>query len=274
MRQTLPASVRDINRLPWTERLAVYRQLVPDDLLERYNIPPDTLEVEGESMFEVLSEAGGRGVEISIYPYPKAQDPLIYFNMIDTFNQRLMVLLVVINDPTAPRFNTDRMPDGSPTHFGTGERNLAEEKRAMEAGLGPGQVRRGLRSFKTLVPRFEDFVGRMGHDLFLIEPLAYHNALAFERYGFAYVRGQAEMEQIHFGFMPPDGDYYQQLDAANPFRPLDAWRSIRGRSWAIHDGILGRPFDGFQMYKRLGVHAGVNTVAGWEKALDGRFFSV
>ena len=129
---------------------------------------------------------------------------------------------------------------------------------AMEAGLVPGQIRHGLRGFRNSIPFFERFVENMHHDLFLIEPLSYHNAIIFERYGFGYIAGRKEMEWIHKEFQP-NGELYQKLDGSTPFRMPSAWKSIRGRSWAIHDGILGHPFTGFHMYKRIFREAGVNT---------------
>ncbi len=131
----------------------------------------------------------------------------------------------------------------------------------MDYGLVPGQVRLGLRRFRTGLPGFEAFVRRLGYDLFLIEPLYYHNAVAFERYGFAYMRGRLEMERINAEFQP-GGELYTRLDGSTPFRSPDAWKTIRGRSWAIHDGILGHLFSDVQMYKRLGRDAGVNTFPG------------
>jgi hypothetical protein len=150
------------------------------------------------------------------------------------------------------------MPDGRQTYYGTSMRNIEEEIRAMEAGLAPGQIHQGLRGFRRTVPHFEDFVRRMGHDLFLIEPLSYHNAIVFERYGFGYTYGKKEMERIHQLFQP-GGDYHIMLDGSTPFRQPDGWDSIRGRSWAIHDGIMGHPFTGFHMYKRINHDAQVNT---------------
>ena len=67
-----------------------------------------------------------------------------------------------------------------------------------------------------------------------------------------------EMKEIHEEFQE-GGDLIRKLADNNPFRSSDAWQSVRGRSWAIHDGILGHPFTGFQMYKRIGKDAGVNT---------------
>ncbi|MBZ0292315.1 MAG: hypothetical protein K8L99_07080, partial [Anaerolineae bacterium] len=57
----------------------------------------------------------------------------------------------------------------------------------------------------------------------------------------------------------PGGSLYARLRDDNPFRQPTAWQTVRGRSWAIHDGILGYPFTGFQMYKTIGQHAGINT---------------
>jgi hypothetical protein len=66
------------------------------------------------------------------------------------------------------------------------------------------------------------------------------------------------MEEIERGFSP-GGTLLPLLDASSPFRQPDFATSIRGRSWAIHDGILGQPHVQTTMYKVLGQHAGVVT---------------
>ena len=53
----------------------------------------------------------------------------------------------------------------------------------------------------------------------------------------------------------------ERLDGSTPFRQPGAEQTVRGRSWAIHDGLLNEPFAGVEMYKRVGVHAGVSTAA-------------
>ena len=218
----------------------------------------NTLTIDGQPVAHFRCPAGSRALEISVKRYASDIDPMLYLNMADTFNHQLLVLLVVVNDPDAPRFNIDIDEQGNPTHLGTTGRNLAAEEAAMKAGLAPGQVRRGLRSFKQAVPLFEEFVQNMGHDLFLIEPLAYHNAVVFERYGFSYLHGYQEMLRIDSEFHP-GGILRQKLLKDQIFRQPDSWKTIRGRSWAIHDGILGHPFTGFQMYKRINKNAGINT---------------
>jgi hypothetical protein len=57
----------------------------------------------------------------------------------------------------------------------------------------------------------------------------------------------------------------RRLDDSTPFRRRGAGKSVRGRSWAIHDGILGEPYGNVKMYKRVGIHAGVVTFpdAAW-----------
>jgi hypothetical protein len=73
--------------------------------------------------------------------------------------------------------------------------------------------------------------------------------------------GKRQMDNIHHGFQE-GGDLWQQLNEKNPFRSLQATNSIRLRSWAIHDGILGEPFTNVTMYKRVGKSAGINSAPG------------
>lgn len=258
MIEKLPSSIQAINNLPQDQKWRIYKQLIANWVFDRFDIDPVTLLKDGEEVVKVRCPDASRAMELEIRHLPNAHDPVVYLNMVDTFTNQLMVLLVVINDPQAPRFNVDIDQYGNNTNFGTSSRNIPEELRAMQAGLAPGQIKRGLRSFKASVPVFEDFVSRMGHDIFFIEPLSYHNAIVFERYGFAYMYGKRDMEWINQAFQP-DGELHKKLDDSNPFRHSSFWNRIAGRSWAIHDGILGYPFTGFQMYKRLGQHAGIQT---------------
>ncbi|MEO8607673.1 MAG: hypothetical protein ABI690_07330 [Chloroflexota bacterium] len=253
-----PTSIREINDLPEQEKRFIYKTLLPEWLFVNFGMDREMLTIDGQLVVQFRCPQGSRAFEISVRRTPNDIDPMLYLNMTDTFNHQLLVLLVVVNDIDTPRFKIDIDEQGNATHLGTTGRNLVAEKAAMMAGLAPGQVRKGLRSFKQAVPIFEDFVRQMGHELFLIEPLAYHNAIVFERYGFSYIRGYQEMLRIDKGFRP-GGELNSKLRADRDFRNQDTWRTIRGRSWAIHDGILGHPFTGFQMYKRIGIHAGVNT---------------
>ena len=130
----------------------------------------------------------------------------------------------------------------------------------MEAGLMPGQVRRGLGLLSEATASFEQFILSLGQDMYFVEPLYYHNALIFERYGFAYQQGRRRMIHIHESFAP-GGELAEKLDNST-FRKPEAANHIRLRSWAIHDGILGEPFSDVTMYKKVGKQAGINTSPG------------
>jgi hypothetical protein len=84
----------------------------------------------------------------------------------------------------------------------------------------------------------------------------------WERYGFTYFKGGKMMEKIHKEFQP-EGLLYEKLDDSTPFRRKGMERSIRGRSWAVNDGILLDAFDeeweSPVMYRILGKDFKINT---------------
>ena len=57
----------------------------------------------------------------------------------------------------------------------------------------------------------------------------------------------------------PGGILYNKMDGSSPFRQPEMAFTVRGRSWAIHDGILDQPWDNIKIYKGVGHDAGVNT---------------
>lgn len=66
------------------------------------------------------------------------------------------------------------------------------------------------------------------------------------------------MKALNDGFQP-GGELAQRLDGASPFRAPEHAMSIRGRSWASHDGVADAPYTDVTMYKRVGQRAKVNT---------------
>lgn len=254
------STIGGINKLPEEEKRSIYSRYIPRELIERYDLPGLT---ERQDLLQFRFAEGSSDVEMRLYHQPDFPDPVLYAHLSDTLSGQIHVLLYILNDPESPRFDVDRMPDGSPTRFGTLKRNLEAEKAAMEYGLAPGQVRRGLRLLRSATDAFEQFVISLGHDMFFIEPLYYHNAVISERHGYAYQMGKRRMEAIHAGFQE-GGELHQRLDDSNPFRSAQAANSIRLRSWAIHDGILGEPFTDVTMYKRVGKAAEISTTPGCE----------
>lgn len=255
-----PSTIGGINKLPEEEKRAIYARYIPNELIQRFSLPPL---VRHKDLLQFRFAEGSSDVEMRVYHEVGFQDPVLYAHLTDTLNGQIHVLLYILNDPESPRFDVDKMPDGSPTRFGTLKRNIEAEKAAMEHGLAPGQVRRGLRLLQPATAAFEEFITSLGHDMYFVEPLYYHNAVIFERYGFAYQVGRRRMEQIHARFRQ-GGDLCQLLDGSNPFRTPPAANRIRLRSWAIHDGILGEPFTDVTMYKRIGKAAEVSTTPGCE----------
>lgn len=258
-----PRSISGVNRLPETEKEAIYTRLIPQVLLDQFRIPENFIDKDGNRLIEIRCDPGRSDFTLRIKHKLDARDPLLYSHVTDTINRQIHVLLYIVNDPNCQRFDVDVMPDGTPTQFGIFRRHLEAEEKAMKAGMAPGQIRCGLRSMKHAIKSFESFVSSLGHDLFFAEPLYYHNAVVFERYGFSYVRGRRLMENIHQGFNSA-GPYAHLMDASTPFRRPDRIGSIRGRSWAIHDGILGHAYKDVTMYKSVGRDAGISTFPGAE----------
>ena len=255
-----PSTIGGINKLPENEKRAIYARYIPKELIERFNLSDPT---KDQDLLQFRFAEGSSDVEMMLYHQKDFPDPILYAHLADSMNGQIYVLLYILNDPTSPRFDVDKMPDGRPTQFGIRRRNIEAEEAALQAGLSPGQIRRGLRSLGHALKAFEEFVSSLGHEMYYMEPLYYHNALIFERYGFSYQLGRRLMNEIQAGF-GEGGGLSKKLDGSSPFRSPKAAYSIRLRSWAIHDGILGMPFTNVTMYKRVGISATINSAPGCE----------
>ena len=256
-----PSTISGINLLPGPEKREIYSRLIPPELLERFAINPALRDDQQRDLLTLNAPAGSTTAEMSLWHQYGFADPILYGDITNSLTGQVHVLLYVLNDPDSPRFDVDRMPDGRPTRFGIFCRNLEAEEAALTYGLAPGQVRKGLRMLGEAIRAFEHFVASLGHQLFFTEPLYYHNAIIFEHYGFAYQHGRQQMEHIQTGFEPA-GELRAQLDGSTPFRQPQAAGSVRLRSWALHDGLLGEPYTNVTMYKEIGKNAGVNTCPG------------
>lgn len=258
----LPISIRTINGLPMQAKQRIYRMLIPSALLTRFNINPLTwLGEAGEPLVILNADPETSVVNLSVKD--KADSPDVFFciELADNAFNGIDLPLLLLNDPATARFKTDFDNDGNPTMFGTLRRNLAEEERAMQAGLAPGQMRSSLSASQMVFQQLDVFLLFLGHHAISLEPLTYASAWVFERRGFAYMRGHKLMEDIHSEFQP-GGKLHKTLDASTPFRQPDQWRTVRGRAWGIHDGVLSAidaKWDQLRMVKQVGQNAGVNT---------------
>ncbi|MBN2501017.1 MAG: hypothetical protein JXB38_09595 [Anaerolineales bacterium] len=255
-----PSSIASINRLGRIKKRDVYKRVITPKILGLFDLSPFFIDDAGNDLLEIKAPEGSSSVELKLFHEYGFPDPILYGHLTDTLNGKIHILLYIMNDPESPRFDVDKLPDGSSTVFGTQTRNLEAEQAAMDAGLMPGQVRRGLGLLSDATASFEQFILSLGQAIYFVEPLYYHNALIFERYGFAYQQGRRRMMRIHEGFSP-GGELAAKLDGST-FRKPEAASRIRLRSWAIHDGILGEPFSDVTMYKKVGKQAGINTSPG------------
>jgi hypothetical protein len=256
-------SLQELNGLPAPLRDGLYGRLIPSEVSVRFGVDPATgLNAAGHRLLRVFAPPGQSWARVELRASRDDRDPVV---LVDVEMGPFAVpelSFVQVTDPDAERFAIDRDEDGQDTLFGTVTRNLGEERRALAAGLAPGQVRRGLRLLGHVLDAMDEFCRLLGKELFFVEPLFYHSALLYERHGCDYFLGRETMETID-GEFRRGGRLHEALDGSTTFRePGFAW-TIRGRSWAIHDGILGAldgtVWGGVKMYRRVGRPASVTT---------------
>lgn len=259
---TLPFTIRQLNNLPENVKQRMYRGLVPPALLTRFGIDPiQWTDTSKEQRVFLKAQENSEKVLITAQSSSNPADDFFALELADNSLNGIELNLIVLNDPTAPRYSIDQTEDGAPTMFGTLKRNLKAEEQAIQAGLAPGQVRAGLGGSRLIFEQIDAFLSMLGHRAYFLEPLTYASAWVFERRGFAYVRGHKLMDDIHREFQP-SGKLYQCLDDGSPFRKREQANTVRGRAWAIHDGILDAldtRWDNLRMVKQIGRHAGVET---------------
>lgn len=257
-------SLQEVNRLTAEEKDRIYGELLPDRLLGRFGIARRSLcGADGLRKVRVIAPQGLGLLRLELRLDPGDRDCVFFVELADTPYRQLELSFCLINDPRGERYDIDHDRHGRENSFGTVRRNIPEEIRAMKAGLAPHQVRRGLKMFSSFFKRLERFAGSLGVDTIVAEPLSYCNAVRYERYGFDYIAGRQRMLEIDRQFAP-GGDLCRRLDGSTPFRVPGLERTIKGRSWAIQDGILGEAWDGVKIYKVVGVDAGICTFTGPE----------
>lgn len=253
------STLRGINALDPLEKEGIYAGLVPARLYELLDISPQTLrDGAGRRCVKIIAPQGIGLARIEVRQRPSDTHTVFFLDIADTPYRQMELSFCIINDPAAPRFRVDLDELGRDNCFSTLGRNLPEEIRAMESGLYPHQISRGLRMFREFFGVFERFVDSLGMDMIVAEPLTYDNAVRYEGYGFDYISGRRLMEQIDRDFAP-GGVLTCRLDGSTPFRMPGMEKSVHGRSWAIHDGILEEAWEGIQIYKLIGVDGGVKT---------------
>jgi len=258
----LPFTIRQLNNLPENVKRRMYRGLIPPALLTRFAIDPiQWTAASKEQRVFLKAEENSEKVLITAQSSASASDEFFALELADNSLNGIELNLIVLNDPTSRRYSIDQTEDGAPTMFGTLQRNVEAEEQAFQAGLAPGQVRAGLGGSRMVFEQIDAFLSMLGHRAYFLEPLTYASAWVFERRGFAYVRGHKLMDDIHREFQL-GGVLHRCLEDGSPFRKRDQANTVRGRAWAIHDGILDAlslQWDKIRMVKQIGRHAGVET---------------
>jgi hypothetical protein len=252
-------TLKDINALQKKGKESLYGTILPGRLFSMFSISPETfLGSDGERKISFIAPEGLGFCRIEVRLSPIDRDTVFFLEIADTQYHQMELAFCIINDPSSPRFNVDVDENGKDNCFATLGRNIPEEIRAMEAGLFPNQTHRGLRMFSEFLPLLENFVDSLGMEIIVAEPLSYDNAIRYEKYGFDYITGKRLMLEINEGFRP--GNIYQRrLDGSSPFRCVGFETTVHGRSWAIHDGILEKPWDGIRICLQVGQRAGIDT---------------
>ena len=230
--------IQRISRLSRSQKEGFYRILIPSSLFHRFGIDPISwCDEKGKEVVRFFSPRDDRTCLVEI-KLSIAEDPLYSIQLSDSNDLTQIIWdFLIVNDPASPRFETHTDTEGRDTLFGWASRNLSEEEKAMVRGLFPGQVRKGLRLTREVICALESFCRIFDIKSIQLEALFYHNAITYERYGFSYFAGYTQMKRIHELFQP-GGKLFDRLNGSTPFRRPEFANSIRGRSWAIHDGIL------------------------------------
>jgi len=259
---SLPVTIKALNSLPENPKLRLYRTLIPIQVLAEFDINLRTWKNSDKlPQVRLDAEQGSDKVKITAWYGNDPQNEFFYLELADNQYNGIDLNFLIANNPLSEKYRTDYDDEGKETLFGTVRRNLVEEQRAMQAGLAPGQIREGLRCSNIVFNHIETFLTMMAHHAFFLEPLTYVSAWIFEKRGFAYSKGHQLMDTIHKEFQP-GGELHKALDGSTPFRQPEQWQTVRGRAWAIHDGILqviDRKWDNLKMIKQVGRQAGVNT---------------
>jgi hypothetical protein len=263
------ARLVQVNQLPPPEKEELYLQLVPPSLFPRFGINPGTgLNRLGEKVVAIECPPSRAEASVEVKARPTDRDAIFYIEVSDSRDLiQLQWDFILIADPEAPRFEADLTPAGEDRWLNWTSRNLIEERKALAAGLAPGQVRRGLRLTGELMQCLDSFCETVGKKSIFLEALFYHNAILYERYGFRYFGGEPMMRRIHEQFQP-GGKLADRLNGT-AFRKPEFAKTARGRSWAIHDGVIEEIRDDLlenweppKMYRMVGKRFQVETFPG------------
>lgn len=262
--------ISQLNKLSIQEKLELYGLLIPPKIYKKFEINRKNLVASCKDSIRICVLCPNKAMEVSIEVKELGNpDSIFYIELSDSKDYiQLQWDFIKVNDPEAPRYATNVDEEGRNRWLNWGGRNPPEEIKAMEVGLAPGQTRRGLRLTNQINECLDEFCNATSLKSISLEGLFYHTAIQFELHGFRYFRGFKMMKRINELFQP-GGKLYEKLDGSTPFRKPEFANSVRGRSWAIHDGVLEEIDDPIVdvweppvMYRMVGQKHGIETFPG------------
>ncbi|HEX9028313.1 MAG TPA: hypothetical protein VF823_03990, partial [Anaerolineales bacterium] len=102
-------TIHSINQLGPEVKRAIFSQAIPAELMAAFNLNPDLYDKDGNDLLRLNGEPGSSDVEMALYHEVGFPDPIFYGHIVDTLNGQMHILLYVLNNPNAPRFQIDRL---------------------------------------------------------------------------------------------------------------------------------------------------------------------
>ena len=113
-----PSTIAGLNQLSDKDKRETYAKIFPPELLDMFNIDNNFRDQHGNDLLNMHCPAGSSDAELALFNSTEASDPILFGHLTDTIHGQIHILLYGMNDVHSPRFDVDRLPDGSKTNFG------------------------------------------------------------------------------------------------------------------------------------------------------------
>lgn len=111
-----PVSIRDINNLPENARRRIYRNVIPPQLIARFDIDPISWQGPvGEPRIRLIAEPDSGSMHLGAQLSTDSSDEFFTVELHDNGINGIDLNLLQLNDPNSSRFNIDYDDDGNPT---------------------------------------------------------------------------------------------------------------------------------------------------------------
>ncbi len=244
------AASAEINVLPSRVREEIYLRLVPDRLLAVVCLDRHDADGQrGHVPVRIAAPDGAAWARVELRAKPDDRDPALLLDIGHVGVRRARAVARADQRSVGRRAlpstatRTVSTPCSAPS-AATRSRSGAP----WPPGSPPARCDPGSACWGRCWSRWTTFAGSSGRSSTswsrssITRPSSTSDAAA------ATSSGASAWRQIHQGFQP-GGDLHRRLDDSSPFRRRGLERTARGRSWAIHDGVLDDPWQGVKMFR-------------------------